>query len=322
MLDALGGLADKSLVNTDSADATEPPRYRLLETTRAYALEKLAEAGETDAWIERHARGVCAFFEDLEEARRGEQGTLSHAAFAARAVPELANGRSALAWACSEADQLDLAVGLAGSVEPVLEALFLHVESAQLMMSLRQRMDASVALQRAGRFWTCLAMLGMTLRVPLDAALDAAARAEQFYRGARMNKRRFLVLTRKAEILTLAGEWRQAQALLPVLQELEAPGWAAWRVAMRMRAQGWMLLARGEFEAALAVHRNMHALMLQAEGAERESTCASFAGSGRLRRCRSATLAARRRSVGRSGDRGDLPARDAFSAPWVARCRR
>ena len=58
VLDALSGLVDKSPVIADSAEATEAPRYRLLETTRVYALEKLAEAGETDAWIARHARVV------------------------------------------------------------------------------------------------------------------------------------------------------------------------------------------------------------------------------------------------------------------------
>ncbi|MEP7083772.1 MAG: winged helix-turn-helix domain-containing protein [Betaproteobacteria bacterium] len=52
-LDALTGLADKSLIRTDQH---EPPRYRLLETTRLYALERLAECGETAATMERHGQ--------------------------------------------------------------------------------------------------------------------------------------------------------------------------------------------------------------------------------------------------------------------------
>ena len=184
-------------------------------------------------------------------------------------MPELDNARSALAWACGQAGQLDLAVGLAGSVEPVFATQFLTVEAAELMLSLRPRIDASVVPQRAGRFWTGLACLGMALRVPLADALDAADRAEQLYRAQRMDKRRFLVLTRKAELLTLAGEWRAAQALLPVQLDLEAPTWAAWRVGMRMHAQGWILLTQGELEAALALHRDMHRLMSQARGEDR-----------------------------------------------------
>src|SRR5258708_18207870 len=51
-LDRLGALVDKSLV---LADGDPIPRYRILETTRAYALERLVEAGEMHAALRRHA---------------------------------------------------------------------------------------------------------------------------------------------------------------------------------------------------------------------------------------------------------------------------
>ncbi len=54
-LDHLGALVDKSLV---LAEGDPVPRYRLLETTRAYALERLGEAGETDAMLRRHAEAL------------------------------------------------------------------------------------------------------------------------------------------------------------------------------------------------------------------------------------------------------------------------
>jgi predicted ATPase len=47
-LDHLGALVDKSLV---LAEGDPVPRYRLLETTRAYALERLGEASETAATL-------------------------------------------------------------------------------------------------------------------------------------------------------------------------------------------------------------------------------------------------------------------------------
>ncbi len=53
VLDLLGHLIDKSLV---IADGEAEPRYRLLETTRAFALEQLAAAGESEAMLRRHAR--------------------------------------------------------------------------------------------------------------------------------------------------------------------------------------------------------------------------------------------------------------------------
>ncbi|GAA2370367.1 BTAD domain-containing putative transcriptional regulator [Nonomuraea africana] len=52
-------LVDRSLVSPG-------PRYRLLETVRAYGLERLAEAGESDVLRERHA----AYYTDLAERAR------------------------------------------------------------------------------------------------------------------------------------------------------------------------------------------------------------------------------------------------------------
>jgi predicted ATPase len=52
VLDQLTLLVDKSLVVAESAGGTT--RYRLLETVRQYALEKLGESGEADAVRSRH----------------------------------------------------------------------------------------------------------------------------------------------------------------------------------------------------------------------------------------------------------------------------
>lgn len=53
-------LVDKSLVSAHLVG--DVVRYRMLETTRAYALEKLAERGETRRYAERHARYHLAVF--------------------------------------------------------------------------------------------------------------------------------------------------------------------------------------------------------------------------------------------------------------------
>ena len=56
--DRLVTLVNKSMVTLDAGPGHGPPRYRLLETTRRYALEKLADSGER-AWLAaRHARRV------------------------------------------------------------------------------------------------------------------------------------------------------------------------------------------------------------------------------------------------------------------------
>ncbi|MGZ6709266.1 MAG: LuxR C-terminal-related transcriptional regulator [Solirubrobacteraceae bacterium] len=67
VLDALGRLVDQSLVQV--AGGGEQTRYRLLETVRQYAAEKLAEAGERDAAHAAHA----AFYLELAARAQPEQ---------------------------------------------------------------------------------------------------------------------------------------------------------------------------------------------------------------------------------------------------------
>ena len=53
IIDLLGGLIDKSLVQFEPASGAEP-HYRMLVTVRQYAAERLAESGAGDALRERH----------------------------------------------------------------------------------------------------------------------------------------------------------------------------------------------------------------------------------------------------------------------------
>ncbi len=54
IFDAIAGLVEKSLIAT-RIDETQA-QYRLLDTTRAYALEKLEEHAEVDVVLRRHAK--------------------------------------------------------------------------------------------------------------------------------------------------------------------------------------------------------------------------------------------------------------------------
>ena len=106
-LDHLGALVDKSLV---LAEGDPVPRYRLLETTRAYALERLGEAGETEATLRLHAEALLQRLHALEDDMlRGRRRSVLE-----DAGPELDNLRAALAWTTSADGGADLAIGLAG----------------------------------------------------------------------------------------------------------------------------------------------------------------------------------------------------------------
>src|SRR5712675_929687 len=70
IFDAIAGLVEKSLIAT-RMDETQA-QYRLLDTTRAYALEKLEEHAEVDVVLRRHAEYVAGYLAtpDLIRAKR------------------------------------------------------------------------------------------------------------------------------------------------------------------------------------------------------------------------------------------------------------
>ena len=60
-VESLANLVAKSLISADVSGAVA--QYRLLDTTRAYALQKLAESGELEALERRHAEHHQNLFE-------------------------------------------------------------------------------------------------------------------------------------------------------------------------------------------------------------------------------------------------------------------
>ena len=97
VIDAVTELVEKSLAVVETAE-TEP-RLRLLETTRTYALERLAESGEWEAVARRHAEYYRNLFERAEgeaAARPADEWLADYAlemTFARRARLGLFTGR-------------------------------------------------------------------------------------------------------------------------------------------------------------------------------------------------------------------------------------
>jgi predicted ATPase/DNA-binding winged helix-turn-helix (wHTH) protein len=91
-LGLLGLLVDKSLVIP--IPDTAPTRYRLLETTRAYALERLTESGETGYW-----HRLCAYMADRFLEAEQAWPTSATSEWLGTLEPELDNLRTALTWA-------------------------------------------------------------------------------------------------------------------------------------------------------------------------------------------------------------------------------
>jgi predicted ATPase/class 3 adenylate cyclase/DNA-binding CsgD family transcriptional regulator len=111
VLDQLTLLVDKSLVVAD--DSRGRTRYRLLETVRQYALEKLGESGEAEAVRTRHRDHYTAMAAVLDApAGRNYEQCLEQANI------EIDNLRAAFGWSRENADG-ELALVLASSLQPL-----------------------------------------------------------------------------------------------------------------------------------------------------------------------------------------------------------
>ncbi len=116
ILDHLIGLVDKSLVAADNTQ--QNTRYRMLETVRHYALEKLAAAGESETMRLRHRDHYTALFEN--RASTGHRWQIEDA------EAEISNLRSAFTWSRTHGG-IDFAARLAAALLP----LWIHSRSLE-----------------------------------------------------------------------------------------------------------------------------------------------------------------------------------------------
>jgi predicted ATPase/class 3 adenylate cyclase/DNA-binding CsgD family transcriptional regulator len=112
ILDQLTLLVDKSLVVADD-DGRQGTRYRLLETMRQYALEKLGESGEADSVRVRHRDHYAAMAAELVATECTDLD-----ARVVRTELEMDNLRIAFGWSLESAD-LERAQTLASSLQPL-----------------------------------------------------------------------------------------------------------------------------------------------------------------------------------------------------------
>jgi len=126
IVDSLGRLIDRSLVTLAQH---EPPRYRLLETLRLYAMEKLQASGEAAAIAERHAQ----HFQEVFEAADLSWDETPDPDWIGRYQPELDNLRTALDWSLAEPERRQIAIALLGSSGQLLYDLSLIAEGIKYL---------------------------------------------------------------------------------------------------------------------------------------------------------------------------------------------
>ncbi|MDQ6931667.1 MAG: adenylate/guanylate cyclase domain-containing protein [Candidatus Eremiobacteraeota bacterium] len=173
IFDMLSSLVDKSLVLAEPAG--DDLRYRLLESTRVYAAEKLADAGEREVCASRHLRYLRNRF---AEARRQWEITARRAEMDAALATELEDVRAVLDRSAVRGSDVSLGGELLAEIGSAWDCLGLVNEGLW-------RIEAFLALiedepRLIARLWIAVAFLaansGRKTR-ELEAAKQAVAQA-------------------------------------------------------------------------------------------------------------------------------------------------
>ncbi len=114
--DVIVNLVAKSLLTRNNAGIAA--QFRLLETTRAYALEKFVESGEVQQFARQHAEYYRDLFKKLEYGRGATPATIA----------DLGNARAALEWCFEVNGNIAIGIELASVAAPGFLAMSLLSE--------------------------------------------------------------------------------------------------------------------------------------------------------------------------------------------------
>lgn len=210
ILDALFRLIDKSLVVADNGD---PPRYRLLETPRLFALEQLEAHNETAATATRHAAHFEAFLVDRYEAWE----TTPDDTWLAGAAPELDNVRAALDWALGCGDART-AISLAGAAARLWDKLALLGEGRRYLEQAEALVTDDIPAPETARLFRQIGNFWHNSDRP--RALAALARAEAIYRASGDKLNLGAVLALMGPVRSFLGQQESGASALREAQEI------------------------------------------------------------------------------------------------------
>jgi predicted ATPase/DNA-binding winged helix-turn-helix (wHTH) protein len=165
--DSLTGLVVKSLVAADFKAGDD--HYRLLDTTRAYALEKLRGAGEHRETARRHAE----YFREALIQAEAESNSLPQADWQRRYGRHLGNVRAGLEWAFSADGDSQIGAALTAAAVPLWVHLSLFGECRERTELALAKLDDDGAIDPTRLRMQLSAALGWSLTYSQGRARDA-----------------------------------------------------------------------------------------------------------------------------------------------------
>lgn len=216
VLDHLASLVEKSLV---LVEGVETKRYRLLESSRAFALERLAAAGSHEVICRRHAQAIA-------ETLTGDDPFEEPLARMRRIAPDIDNVRAAAAWAMGSGGDRQIAVAIAAASDRLWDAHGFYDEGARLYQTIETWLDEATPTRLTARFWFAVADLGMWTDMKRQA--EAGLRAAELFRGLGDRFFVFRSLTPTSLSFGHLADRVEAQRVLTEMEALLDPAWPSW----------------------------------------------------------------------------------------------
>ena len=213
IVETLEQLVAKSLVSVRPDGYST--RYRLLDTTRAYAMQKLADSGEAKSIARRHVRYV----QHALETTAAEVSGSDQASRSRERTGLLSDARAALNWAYSNDDGAELRVPLAGACSRLFVELNLLNEGRLWSSRALTVLDDTTR----GSAWelelqSALGHASMFTERNSEQAESALRRGLEIAEALGDNFNKFRLLARLNMFYRRTGEYRH---LLPIALEAE-----------------------------------------------------------------------------------------------------
>lgn len=246
VLDVVSSLVERHLLVADERDDT--PRFRLLQTVREYALERLEAEGETDAARRSHMSYYLALSEESAPAILGPEGD----AWARRLDRELDNMRGALGWSRESGDIVTcLRLGA---------ALFYFWQGHGYRREGRAWLEGALALTpssdrtaaRAGAL-TAAGTLGMFLG-DFPGARDQLEESVAIWREVGDPRGLAFALTYYSLVLAATGESAASGAAGEEILRITRASGDHWHLALALHGSGVGARDHGDFAAARSLY--------------------------------------------------------------------
>lgn len=167
LIEHLDVLLERSLITRQAGTRS---RYRMLETTRAFALEALHASTDGVDWASRFAHVMAQLC--MHAARERDSALMWQ---------EVPNARAALTWALAAPDHEQVAITIATFLSVGLGAAGATGEALDHLKRVQPLVDASCPTMLAARFWHWYGRVGSEGRMPVSLSVEAMLTADALF---------------------------------------------------------------------------------------------------------------------------------------------